>query len=60
MDVNMNLTFPISDWLFGSSDLDRGLLGHLFNGYATRHLKGELKERPKGPVEASSGPIAAD
>ena len=24
----MNLTFPIADWLFGTSDLDRGLLGH--------------------------------
>ena len=24
----MNLTYPIADWLFGTSDLDRGLLGH--------------------------------
>ena len=31
--VNMNLTFPIADWLFKSSDLNRSLLGHLFNGY---------------------------
>ena len=26
MEVNMNLTFPIADWLFGTSDLDRGLI----------------------------------
>ena len=39
MQKNMNLTFPIADWLFGTSDLDRGLLGHLFNGYDTRHVK---------------------
>ena len=33
MGRNMNLTFPIADWLFKTSDLKRGLLGHLFNGY---------------------------
>ena len=45
MEVNMNLTFPIADWLFGTSDLDRGLLGHLFNGYETRFLKREAARR---------------
>ena len=25
----------------GTSDLDRGLLGHLFNGYSTRYVKKE-------------------
>ena len=44
MGVNMNLTFPIADWVMGTSDLDRGLLGHLFNGYSTRHVKPELKQ----------------
>lgn len=39
MTRNMNLTYPIADWLFGTSDLDRGLLGHLFNGYDTRFVK---------------------
>ena len=43
MEVNMNLTFPISDWLFGTSDLNRGLLGRLFNGYSTKHLKTDLE-----------------
>jgi hypothetical protein len=43
MHVNMNLTFPIADWAMKTSDLDRGLLGHLFNGYDDRHVKQELK-----------------
>jgi hypothetical protein len=43
MHVNMNLTFPIADWALGTSDLDRGLLGHLFNGYDERFVKEELK-----------------
>ena len=43
MDLNMNLTFPIADWMMGTSDLDRGLLGHIFNGYDERHIKPELK-----------------
>jgi len=43
MKYNMNLTFPISDWFMGTTDLDRGLVGHLFNGYNERHVKEELK-----------------
>ena len=54
MEVNMNLTFPIADWLFGTSDFDRGLLGHLFNGYDTSHLKTTLRGRPKRPDEAAA------
>lgn len=60
MEVNMNLTFPIADWMFGTSDLDRGLLGHLFNGYSTKHLKSDLRGRPKSPIEAAAHPIAAE
>ena len=60
MDVNMNLTFPIADWLFGTSDLDRGLLGHVFNGYNDRHLKSDLRARPATPFEAASGPLPTD
>ena len=56
----MNLTFPISDWFFGTSDLKRGLLGHLFNGYSTKYLKRDLKSVPKNPLEAASGPIPAE
>lgn len=27
----------------GTTDLRRGLLGHLFNGYSDKHVKEELK-----------------
>jgi Fatty acid hydroxylase superfamily len=43
MKYNMNLTFPIADWVMGTTDLRRGLLGHLFNGYSERYVKEELK-----------------
>ena len=43
MHFNMNLTFPIADWLLNTSDLNRGLLGHLFNGYDETHVKPELE-----------------
>ena len=43
MKYNMNLTFPIADWFLGTTDLERGLRGHLFNGYSERHVKEELK-----------------
>ena len=38
----MNLTYPVADWYMGTSDLDRGLLGQLFNGYSTRYVKKEF------------------
>ena len=60
MEVNMNLTFPIADWLFGTSDLDRGFFGHLLNGYSSTHLKTDLKDQPKGPLEAAAHPMAAE
>ncbi|KRB93558.1 sterol desaturase family protein [Noviherbaspirillum sp. Root189] len=43
MKYNMNLTFPLADWFMGTSDLRRGLFGHLFNGYSETHVKEELK-----------------
>ena len=43
MERNFNLTYPIADWFFGTSDLRRGLLGHLLNGYDSRHVRGDLK-----------------
>jgi uncharacterized protein (DUF779 family) len=45
MDRNMNLTFPIADWIMGTSDLDRGLAGHIFNGYSMKHVKPELRAK---------------
>jgi hypothetical protein len=43
MHCNMNLTFPIADWAMKTSDLKRGLVGHLFNGFDETHVKDELK-----------------
>ena len=43
MKYNMNLTFPIADWFMDTTDLRRGLLGHLFNGYSQQHVKKELR-----------------
>jgi hypothetical protein len=43
MKYNMNLTFPIADWVLGSSDLRRGFLGTLLNGYSEEHVKEELR-----------------
>jgi hypothetical protein len=45
---NFNLTFPICDALFGTSDLDRGLLGTLFNGAGDKHARRDL--RPDAPL----------
>ncbi len=42
MSHNMNLTFPIADWVMGTSDLDRGLVGTLLNGYNEDHVKRDL------------------
>jgi hypothetical protein len=62
MTHNMNLTFPIADWVMGTSDLNRGLLGTLFNGYNEDHLKPELRptierfRRPDAPVTLD-GPV---
>lgn len=42
MRRNMNLTFPIADWFFGTSDLDRGLIGHLLNGNSKTHVKSDM------------------
>ena len=57
MNKNMNLTYPFADWLFGTSDLDRGVIGHLFNGYDTRFVR---KDLPKVRASADApGPAVA-
>ena len=57
MNCNMNLTFPIMDWLFGTSDLDRGLLGTLFNGYDTRYVRTDMRKTSRTPGAPASGGI---
>ena len=47
MGINMNLTFPFADWLFKTSDLDRGFWGTMFNSYSTKYIKKEILEARK-------------
>lgn len=59
MERNMNLTYPIADWLFGTSDLDRGLLGHVFNGYDTRFVRRDLRRVRAGTDDAAAARVTA-
>jgi hypothetical protein len=43
MHKNMNLTFPIADWMMGTSDLKRSLIGTLLNGFSQEHIDPKLK-----------------
>jgi hypothetical protein len=58
MERNMNLTFPVMDYLFGTSDLNRGLLGHIFNGYSTKYIKRDMRRTSRTPRvrEATAAP----
>ena len=56
----MNLTFPIADWLFGTSDLNRGLLGNLFNGYDTTYVRTDMRGMPRPPQDIAGEPIPAE
>jgi hypothetical protein len=65
MERNFNLTYPIGDWLFGTSDLKRGLLGHLFNGYEARFVRPDLKRVKHTKDDPAAGlprtvPLAAE
>jgi hypothetical protein len=54
MERNMNLTFPVADWLFGTSDLNRGFLGHIFNGYSTKFVKTDMRQTKRTPRGAKT------
>jgi len=43
MHKNMNLTFPIADWLMNTIDIKRSLIGTLFNGYDETYVDPKLK-----------------
>ncbi|BEI33026.1 hypothetical protein PHIN5_03940 [Polynucleobacter sp. HIN5] len=43
MHKNMNLTFPLADWIMGTSDLKRGLVGTLLNGFNEEHVDPKLR-----------------
>jgi hypothetical protein len=57
MERNFNLTYPIADWLFGTSDLVRGLFGHVFNGFDRRHVRTDMK-RVRASADAARGDAA--
>jgi hypothetical protein len=59
MERNFNLTYPVADWFFGTSDLKCGLVQHIFNGYSTRHVRGDLK-RVRHTAAAAQLPAAAE
>jgi hypothetical protein len=48
---NFNLTFPICDALFGTSDLDKGVIGTLFNGMSDDAMKPEYRETVRRQAE---------
>ena len=43
MHKNMNLTFPLADWIMGTTDLKRGLFGTLLNGFDQSHIDPKIK-----------------
>jgi hypothetical protein len=55
MERNMNLTFPVMDWLMGTSDLNRGLIGHLLNGYDNRFVKTDMRKTSRTPKPGLMG-----
>jgi hypothetical protein len=55
----MNLTYPIADWLFGTSDLARGLWGHLFNGYDQRFVRRGLRSVRAGSDDPMTARVRA-
>lgn len=52
---NFNLTFPICDALFGTSDLDRGFWATMFNGMNDAHMKPEVTERLNRQKNSQNG-----
>ncbi len=44
------------DWLFGTSDLDRGLIGTLLNGYDTRYVKTNMRKTSRTPKPEMARP----
>lgn len=70
MERNFNLTYPIADALFRTSDLKRSVLGHIFNGYDRTHVRQDLKKvrasardrgaaKPTGPAPQAGNPAVA-
>ncbi|MGH6609602.1 MAG: sterol desaturase family protein [Burkholderiaceae bacterium] len=59
---NFNLTFPICDALFGTSDLNKGVIGTLFHGTSDVARKDDVRaqiEAQKVERAAAANPVAA-
>ena len=59
MEVNMGIGTPIFDWVYGTSDLNRGFFGHVFNGSSWAHVKSDLRQTARTPVVKSNEVPAA-
>jgi hypothetical protein len=57
MERNFNLTYPVADWFFGTSDLTCGLLRHVFNGYDMRFVSRNLKRVRNGTDNVRAGQV---
>ena len=55
--TNFNLTFPLCDALFGTSDLDRGVLATLFSGAGERIRRGHGGDTPIEPPQEFYGDL---
>ena len=59
MERNFNLTYPVADWFFGTSDLRCGLLKHIFNGYDTSAVRTDLRRVRNSTDSLRAGRVAA-
>jgi hypothetical protein len=59
MERNFNLTYPVADWFFGTSDLACGLLKHVFNGYDTSRVRHDLKRVRNTTDDVRAGHVSA-
>lgn len=57
---NFNLTFPICDALFGTSDLEKGVFATLFNGMSDAARRREDCERLAAQRVERAAPVAAE
>jgi hypothetical protein len=59
-NYNFNLTFPICDALFGTSTLDRGVIGTLFNGENEKYLRAGIRRETPPPDVSERATANAD
>jgi hypothetical protein len=59
MERNFNLTYPVADWFFDTSDLSCGLLKHVFNGYDVSRVRRDLKRVRNTTDDVRAGHVLA-